>query len=90
MVATDKNQLFDPGFVFTPSDRFWLGRTVLPQNKRSQTTDDRQTTTDRQTTQRAKGSTNTTVGQKGEGGMDGTVDTRTGLGRMKGGNHTVP
>jgi len=56
----------------------------------SQTTDDRQTTTDRHTTQRAKGSTNTTVGQKGEGGTDGMVDTRPGLGRMKGGNPTVP
>ena len=31
----------DPGFLFTPSDTFWLGRTVLPQYKTLQT--DRQT-----------------------------------------------
>ena len=55
MAATQKNQLFDPGFLFTPSDTFWLGRTVLPQYKTSQT-DDRETT-DRQTTQCAKGAT---------------------------------
>jgi len=48
MAATKKNELFDPGFLFTSSDTFWLGRTVLPQHKTSQT-DDRQTT-DRQTT----------------------------------------
>jgi len=43
MAATKKNQLFDPGFLFTLSDTFWLGRTVLPQYKTSQTTDNRQT-----------------------------------------------
>jgi len=37
-----KNELFDPGFLFTPSDTFSLGCTVLPQYKTSQT-DDRQT-----------------------------------------------
>ena len=42
MAATQKNQLFDPGFLFTPSDSFSLGRTVLPQYKTSQT-DRRQT-----------------------------------------------
>jgi len=47
MAATQKNQLFDPGFLFTPSDTFLLGRTVSPQYKTSQTDDDRQT--DRQT-----------------------------------------
>jgi len=36
-----KNELFDPGFLFTPSYTFWLGRTVLPQYKTLQT--DRQT-----------------------------------------------
>ena len=35
-----KNQLFDPGFLFTPSDSFSLGHTVSPQYKTSQTTDD--------------------------------------------------
>ena len=48
-----KKRLFDPGFLFTPSDTFWLGRTVLPQYKTLQT--DRQTTdrqTDRQTDRR--------------------------------------
>ena len=50
MAAMQKNQLFDPGFLFTPSDSFSLGRTVLPQYKTSQTDDDRQT--DRQTTDR--------------------------------------
>jgi len=25
-----KNQLFDPGFLFTPSDSFYLRRTVSP------------------------------------------------------------
>ena len=35
-----KNQLFDPGFLFTSSDSFWLGRTILPQYKTSQRTDD--------------------------------------------------
>jgi len=39
-----KNELFDPGFLFTPSDTFLLGRTVLPQYKTLQT--DRQTTDD--------------------------------------------
>jgi len=41
MAATQKNELFDPGFLFTPSDTFSLGRTILPQYKTSQT--DRQT-----------------------------------------------
>ena len=36
-----RNQLFDPGFLFTTSDTFLVGRTVLPQYKTSQT--DRQT-----------------------------------------------
>jgi len=49
--------------LFTPSDTFWLGCTVLPQYKTLQTTDDGRTT-DRQTTHRAKGSTDSTVGQK--------------------------
>jgi len=40
MAATQKNELFVPGFLFTPSDTFSLGRTVLPQNKTLQTTDD--------------------------------------------------
>ena len=31
MAATQKNQLFDPGFLFAPSDSFSLGRTVSPQ-----------------------------------------------------------
>jgi len=48
MAATQKNQFFDPGLLFTLSGTFWLGRTVLPQYKTSQT-DDRQTT-GRQTT----------------------------------------
>ena len=30
-VATQKNQLFGPGFLFAPSDSFSLGRTVSPQ-----------------------------------------------------------
>ena len=34
-----KHELFDPGFLFTPSDTFSLGCTVLPQYKTSQTTD---------------------------------------------------
>jgi len=55
-----KNQLFDLDFIFTPSDSFSLGRTVLPQYKTLQT--DRQT--DRQTTHRAKGTIDSTVGQK--------------------------
>jgi len=62
MAATQKNQLFDPGFLFTPSESFSLGRTVLPQYKTSQT--DRQTTDRRQTTQCTKGTTDSTVGQK--------------------------
>ena len=37
MAATQKNQLFDPGFLFTPSDSFSIGRTVSPQYKTSQT-----------------------------------------------------
>ena len=58
MAATPKNQLFDPGFLFAPSDSFKLSRTVSPQCKTSQTTDDRQTT------HCAKGATDSTVGQK--------------------------
>ena len=38
-----KNQFFDPGFLFTPSDTFSLGRTVLPQYKTLQTDDRRHT-----------------------------------------------
>jgi len=37
MAATKKMNFFDPGFLFTPSDTFWLGRTVLPQYKTLQT-----------------------------------------------------
>jgi len=37
MAATQKNQLFDPGFLFTSSDSFSLGCTVSPQYKTSQT-----------------------------------------------------
>jgi len=48
MAATQKNELFDPGFLFTPSNTFLLGRTVLPQYKTSQT--DRRQTTDRRDT----------------------------------------
>ena len=59
MAATQKNQLFDPGFLFTPSDSFSLGRTVSPQYKTSQTDD-------RQTRQCTKSSTDSTVGQKPE------------------------
>ena len=33
-----KNELFDPGFLFTPSDTFLLGRTVWPQYIRQQET----------------------------------------------------
>jgi len=65
MATTEKINFFDPGFLFTSSDSFLLGRTVLPQYKTSQTTDDRRQTTDRQTTQCTKGSTDSTVGQKG-------------------------
>jgi len=61
MAVTQKMNFFDPGFLFTPSDTFSLGRTVSPQYKTSQT-DRRQT--DRQTTHRAKGKTDSTVGQK--------------------------
>ena len=50
-----KNELFDHGFLFTPSDTFLLGRTVLSQYKTSQTTDD---------TLYTKGTTDSTVGQK--------------------------
>jgi len=53
-----KNQFFDLCFLFTPSDSFSLGRTVLPQYKMSQMID-------RQTTQCTKGSTDSTVGQCG-------------------------
>jgi len=42
MAVIEKNQLFDPDFLFTPSDSFSLGRTVSPQYKTLQT-DDRQT-----------------------------------------------
>jgi len=55
-----QNQLFDPGFLFTPSDSFSLGRTVLPQYKTLQPTDKQ--TDDRQTTQCIKGATDSTVG----------------------------
>ena len=60
MAATPKNQLFDPGFLFTPSGSFYLGRTVLPQCKTSQTDDRRQ----RDDTVYTKGATDSTVGQK--------------------------
>jgi len=41
MAATQKNKLFDPGFLFTSSDSFSLGRTISPQYKTSQSdTDD--------------------------------------------------
>jgi len=59
-----KNQLFDPGFLLTPSDNF-LAKTyhfATIQN----VTDRWQTTvrqTDRQTTQCAKGATDSMVGQ---------------------------
>jgi len=45
MASTQKNELFDPRFLFTPSDTFLLGRTVSPQYKTLQT-DDRQTIDD--------------------------------------------
>jgi len=32
-----KNELFDPGFLFTPSDTFSLGRTISPQYIRQKT-----------------------------------------------------
>jgi len=38
-----KNQLVEPGFLFTHSDSFYLGRTVSPQYKSSQTDDRRHT-----------------------------------------------
>ena len=60
-----KNQLFDAGFLFTPSDSFSLGHTVLPQYKTSLMTDDRQTT------QCAKGATDSTVGQKSKDHFQG-------------------
>ena len=41
-----QNQFFDPGFLFTPSDSFSLGRTVSQQYKTLQTTDRRQTDDD--------------------------------------------
>ena len=47
-----KKQLFDPGFLFTPSDSFWLGRTVSPQYKTSQT--DRRQTDRRHTVPKAR------------------------------------
>ena len=63
-----KNELFDPGFLFIPSDTFSLGCTVLPQYKTSQTdrrqTDDRQMADRQQTTHCTNGSTDSTVGQK--------------------------
>jgi len=43
MAATQKNELFDPGFLLTPSDTFSLGCTVLPQYKTLQTDRRRQT-----------------------------------------------
>jgi len=39
MAATQKNELFDPGFLFTPSDTFSLGCTVSPQYNTLQTDD---------------------------------------------------
>jgi len=56
-MAVTQKMNFDPGFLFTPSDTFSLGCTVSPQYKTLQTTD-------RQTTHRAKGTTDSTVGQK--------------------------
>jgi len=70
-----KNELFDPGFLFAPSDTFSLGRTVSPQYKTSQT--DRPQT-DGQTTHRAKGTTNSTVGQQ-----KSTCRKRSGYGTVK-------
>jgi len=61
MAATQKNQLFDPGFLFTPSDSFSLKRTVLPQYRTLQTDDGQ---TDDILTQCTKGATDSTVGQK--------------------------
>ena len=58
-----KNELFDPSFLFTPSDTFSLGRTILLQYKTLET--DRQM--DRQTTYCTIGSTDSTVGQKAKG-----------------------
>jgi len=56
MAATQKINFFDPGFLFTPSDSFQLGRTVSPQYKTSQT--DIQTADDRrQMTHCTKGAT---------------------------------
>jgi len=46
MAATPKNELFDPGFLFTPSESFLLGRTVSPQYKTLQRTDDDRQTDD--------------------------------------------
>ena len=57
-----KNELFDPGFLFTPSDTFWLGRTVLPQYKTLQRDDGQ--TDGTQTRHCTIGSTDSTVGQK--------------------------
>jgi len=59
MVATPKMNFLT---LFTPSETFSLGRTVLPQYKTLQT--DRQTDDRRQTTHCTKGSTDSTVGQK--------------------------
>jgi len=38
-MAATKKQLFDPGFQFTLSENFSLGRNLSSQYKRSQTTD---------------------------------------------------
>jgi len=53
-----KNQLFNPGFPFAPSDRFQLRRrpTVSPQYKTSQTTEG-------QTPQCTKGATDALYGR---------------------------
>ena len=54
MAVTQKNQVFDPGFLFTPSESLLLERTVSPQYKTLQTTDDRQTTDRRDTVPKAR------------------------------------
>ena len=70
-----QNQLFDPDFLFTPSDSFFARtyRFATIQN----VTDRRQT--DRR--QCTKGSTNSTVGQKLWDGMGGKIKNGKGKGR---------
>ena len=68
-----KKWTFDPGFLFTPSDSFWLGRTISPQYKTSQT--------DRQTIYCTKGSTDSTVGQKSFRGYKSRLKSRFSLNR---------